>query len=153
MTDTGPTGTVAGTFAYRHHEGAALGCLDQVIAYAQAAAEPWLEASAWQARGLARSQTADAFRDLQQAAIRFAAAGDLMRASNVRYILAHQAVETGERLAEVPVWLDECESYAASHGYRHELAHTHRRAGGQVTTATSCAIIGHTPSRTAIAAP
>ena len=111
--------------AYRQQEAAALGCLDQVIAYAQAAAEPWLEASAWQARGLARSQTADAFRDLQQAAIRFVAAGDLMHASNVRYMLAHQAVESGERLAEVPVWLDECESYAASHGYRHELAHIH----------------------------
>jgi predicted ATPase/DNA-binding CsgD family transcriptional regulator len=111
--------------AYRHQEAAALGYLDQVIAYAQAAAEPWLEASAWQARGLARSQTADAFRDLQQAAIRFAAAGDLMHASNVRYMLAHQAVEAGERLAEVPVWLAECESYAASHGYRHELAHIH----------------------------
>ncbi len=48
--------------AYRHQEAAALGCLDQVISYAQAAAEPWLEASAWQARGRA----ADAFRDLQQ---------------------------------------------------------------------------------------
>ena len=25
----------------------------------------------------------------------------------------------------MPAWLDECESYAASHGYRHELAHIH----------------------------
>jgi hypothetical protein len=48
-----------------------------------------------------------------------------MHASNVRYMLAHRAVETGERLAEVPVWLRECESYAASHGYPHELAHIH----------------------------
>jgi hypothetical protein len=60
-----------------------------------------------------------------QAAVRFAAAGDLMHASNVRYMLAQRAVEAGERLAEVPVWLDECESFAASHGYRHELAHIH----------------------------
>ena len=111
--------------AYRHQEAAALGCLDQVIAYAQAAAEPWLEASAWQARGLVRGQTADAFRDWQQAAVRFAAAGDVMHAGNVRYMMAHRAVEAGERLGEVPVWLDECESYAASHGYRHELAHIH----------------------------
>jgi predicted ATPase/DNA-binding CsgD family transcriptional regulator len=111
--------------AYRRQEATALGCLDQVIAYAQDAAEPWLEASAWQARGLARRRTADAFRDLQQAAIRFAAAGDLMHASNVRYMLAHRAVEDGERLDEVPVWLADCESYAASHGYRHELAHIH----------------------------
>jgi predicted ATPase/DNA-binding CsgD family transcriptional regulator len=111
--------------AYQHQEAAALGCLDQVIAYAQAAAESWLEASAWQARGLARARTADAFRDWQQAAVRFVAAGDLMHASNVRYMLAYRAVEAGERLAEVPVWLAECESYAASHGYRHELAHIH----------------------------
>jgi len=41
-------------------------------------------------------------------------------------MLAHRAVEAGERLAEVPVWLAECESYAASHGYRHELAHIHQ---------------------------
>src|SRR5580700_737858 len=100
-------------------------CLDQVNAYAQDAAEPWLDASAWQARGLARRRTADAFRDLQQAAIRFAAAGDLMHTSIVRYMLAHRAVEDGERLDEVPVWLADCESYAASNGYRHELAHIH----------------------------
>jgi hypothetical protein len=81
-------------------------------------AEPWLEASGWQARG----QAADAFRDFGQAAIRFASAGDIMHASNVRYMMASRAVETAERLAEVPVWLDECESYAAGHGYRHELA-------------------------------
>ena len=111
--------------AYRHQEAAALGCLDQVVAYAQAAAEPWLEASAWQARGLVRGQTADAFRDWQQAAVRFAAAGDVMHAGNVRYMMAHRAVEAGERLGEVPVWLHECESYAVGHGYRHELAHIH----------------------------
>jgi hypothetical protein len=56
--------------AYRRQEEAALGCLDQVIAYARGAAEHWLEASAWQARGLVRAQTADAFGDWQQAAIR-----------------------------------------------------------------------------------
>ena len=111
--------------AYHHQEAAALACLDQVIAYAQGAAEPWLEACAWQARGLARERTADAFRDWQQAAIRFAVAGDMMHASNVRYMLALRAVQAGERLAEVPVWLRECESYAASHGYRHEQAHIH----------------------------
>jgi predicted ATPase/DNA-binding CsgD family transcriptional regulator len=108
---------------YRHQEAAALDCLDQVIGYARDAAEPWLEASAWQARGLARSRVADAFGDYGQAVARYAAAGDMMHAGNARYMLAFQAVETGERLAEVPVWLDECESYAASHGYQHELAH------------------------------
>jgi hypothetical protein len=36
-----------------------------------------------------------------------------------------RAVEDGERLDEVPVWLADCESYAASNGYRHELAHIH----------------------------
>jgi predicted ATPase/DNA-binding CsgD family transcriptional regulator len=109
--------------AYRHEEDVAVGLLDRVIAYAKDAAETWLEASAWQARGLARARTGDAFRDWQQAAIRFAAAGDLMHASNVRYMLAYRAVEAGELLAEVPVWLAECQSYAASHGYAHELAH------------------------------
>ena len=112
--------------AYRHEEAAALGCLDQVIAYARDAAEPWLEASAWQARGLARRRTADAFSDWQQAVTRFVTAGDIMHASNVRYMLASRAVEAGERLGDVPVWLRECESYAASRGYRHELAHIHR---------------------------
>jgi hypothetical protein len=48
-----------------------------------------------------------------------------MHASNVRYMLASQAVEAQERLGEVPVWRRECESFAASHGYRHELAHIH----------------------------
>jgi hypothetical protein len=48
-----------------------------------------------------------------------------MHTSNVRYMLAHRAVEDGERLDEVPVWLADCESYAASNGYRHELAHIH----------------------------
>ena len=111
--------------AYRHEAAAALGCLEQVIGYAQAAGEPWLEASARQARGLARERSADAFADWQQAAVRFTAAGDLMHASNVRYMLAHRAVEAGERLAEVPVWLEECESHATGHGYQHELAHIH----------------------------
>jgi predicted ATPase/DNA-binding CsgD family transcriptional regulator len=109
--------------AYRRQETAALGLLDSVIAYAQGAANTWLEASAWQARGVVRTRSADAFRDLQQAAVRFAVAGDMMHASNVRYMLAHRAVENAERLSEVPVWLAECESYAASHGYPHELAH------------------------------
>ncbi len=86
--------------AYRRNEAAALGCLNEVIAYAQDAAEPWLEASAWQARGLARERTADAFRDWQHAAIRFVSAGDMMHASNVRYMLAHRAVEAQERLVE-----------------------------------------------------
>jgi predicted ATPase/DNA-binding CsgD family transcriptional regulator len=111
--------------AYRHEEETALGCLDHVIAYARDAPEPWLEASAWQARGLARARPADAFEDLQQAVTRFAVAGDMMHASNVRYMLAHRAVETREWLDEVPVWLRECESYAASHGFPHELAHIH----------------------------
>ena len=111
--------------ACRHQQAAAPGCLDQVIAYAQAAAGPWLEASAWQARGLVRGQTADAFRDWQQAAVRFAAAGDVMHAGNVRYMMAHRAVQAGERPGEVPAWLEECESYPARHGYRHELARIH----------------------------
>jgi tetratricopeptide (TPR) repeat protein len=111
--------------AYRRQEEAARGCLDKVIAYAHDAAEPWLEASAWQARGQAGVRTEEAFRDWEQAAVQFAAAGDLMHASNVRYMMAYRAVEAGVRLADVPVWLAECESYAASHGYRHELAHIH----------------------------
>ena len=74
--------------AYRREEAAALGCLDQVIGYARDAAEPWLEASAWQARGLARARAEDAFGDWQQALSRYAAAGDMMHTSNVRYMLA-----------------------------------------------------------------
>ena len=111
--------------AYRQEEAEALGHLDPVIGYARGAAEPWLEACAWQARGQARERAADAFSDWQEAVTRFVAAGDMMHASNVRYMLAYRAVEAGERLADVPVWLRECESYAASHGYSHELAHIH----------------------------
>jgi tetratricopeptide (TPR) repeat protein len=127
--------------AYRQEEAEALGHLDPVIAYARGAAEPWLEACAWQARGQARERAADAFSDWQEAVTRFVAAGDMMHASNVRYMLAYRAVEAGERLAEVPVWLRECESYAASHGYRHELAHIHNvravyeRTQGRLDTA------------------
>ncbi len=40
-------------------------------------------------------------------------------------MLAHRAVEAGELLAEVPVWLAECQSCAAGHGYPHEPAHIH----------------------------
>ncbi len=111
--------------AYRRQEQEALGCLGQVIAYAAVAGDPWLEASAWQARGLARERSTEAFDDWQRAAVGFTVAGDLMHASNVRYMMAHRAVEAGERLEDVPVWLDECESFAAGHGYPHELAHIH----------------------------
>ncbi|MGE5287222.1 MAG: ATP-binding protein [Micromonosporaceae bacterium] len=112
--------------AYRHEEAAAVQCLDFAIAYARSAADPWLEASALQARGVARSGVQDAFADWEQAVARFVASGDLMHASNVRYMLASRAVEDHIRLRDVPVWLAECESYAASHGYQHELAHTRR---------------------------
>jgi predicted ATPase/DNA-binding CsgD family transcriptional regulator len=127
--------------AYHRDEHAARALLDPVIAYAQAAADPWLEASAWQARGVARASTADSFADWQQALTRYAAAGDMMHASNVRYMLAYRAVEAGERLAEVPLWLAECESYAASQGYQHELAHiqqvraVYERKQGRLDTA------------------
>jgi predicted ATPase/DNA-binding CsgD family transcriptional regulator len=111
--------------AYRQEQAEALAYLDPVIGYARGAAESWLEACAWQARGQAREREADAFSDWQEAVTRFVAAGDMMHASNVRYMLAYRAVEAGERLAEVPVWLRECESFAASRGYWHELAHIH----------------------------
>ncbi|HET7018605.1 MAG TPA: LuxR C-terminal-related transcriptional regulator [Streptosporangiaceae bacterium] len=125
--DLAYAGLAAGyVHAYRRQEEAALARLDQVIAYAQAAAEPWLEASAWQARGLARERTEDAFHDWQQAVVLFATAGDMMHASNARYMLARRALEAGERMDEVPGWLRECEAYAASYGYRHELAHIHQ---------------------------
>ncbi|MGE5136508.1 MAG: ATP-binding protein [Gemmatimonadota bacterium] len=112
--------------AYRRQESAALESLDQVIAYAGNGVDPWLEASAWQGRGLARTRTADAFADWERAVTAFVVAGDLAHASNVRYFLASRAVEAGERLADVPVWLRECEAYAGSRGWRHELAHIHR---------------------------
>jgi hypothetical protein len=38
-------------------------------------------------------------------------------------MLADRAVDAQIRLPDVPVWLDECETYAAGHGFRHELAH------------------------------
>jgi hypothetical protein len=109
--------------AYRHEEAAALRCLDPVIAYATAARNAWLEASAWQARGVARNLDDDAFGDWERAVARFVAAGDLMHANNVRYMLAGRAVEAGIRLGDVPVWLSECEAYASAHGLSHELAH------------------------------
>lgn len=112
--------------AYHRRETAALGSLDQVIAYARAAGETWLEASAWQARGLARARPSAAFSDWEQAVTRFVLAGDMMHANNVRYMLAARAVDAGQRLADVPVWLRDSEAFAASRGYRHELAHIHR---------------------------
>jgi predicted ATPase/DNA-binding CsgD family transcriptional regulator len=119
--------------AYRGREGPARHDLDAVIAYARAAADPWLEASALQGRGMARAQDGDAFADWADAVTRYAVSGDLMHASNVRYMLAGRAVATRTRLREVPVWLDDCESYAASHGYAHEQAHVWLiRAGYQV---------------------
>ena len=41
-------------------------------------------------------------------------------------MIANNAVDTRTRLQDVPIWLDECESYAASRGYKHELAHARR---------------------------
>jgi hypothetical protein len=109
--------------AYRHEEAATLRCLDPVIAYATAAQNAWLEASAWQARGVARGLAADAFSDWERAVARFVAAGDLMHVNNVRYMLAGRAVQAGIRLGDVAVWLSECEAYASAHGLAHELAH------------------------------
>jgi predicted ATPase/DNA-binding CsgD family transcriptional regulator len=112
--------------AYRHEESAAVNCLDVAISYARSAPDPWLEASALQARGVARIKAQDAFADWEQAINRFVVAGDLTHASNVRYMIANNAVDTRTRLQDVPIWLDECESYAASRGYKHELAHSRR---------------------------
>lgn len=112
--------------SYRRDEAAALDCLDLVIASAQNLPEPWLEASAWQARGVARSPASDAFVDWERAVLRFTAVGDLMHANNVRYMMAHLAVSTKERLAEVPAWLADSETFAASQGNQHELAHIHQ---------------------------
>jgi predicted ATPase/DNA-binding CsgD family transcriptional regulator len=109
--------------AYRHEESATLRYLDPVIAYATASQNAWLEASAWQARGIARGLDDDAFGDWERAVARFVAAGDLMHANNVRYMLAGRAVQAGIRLGDVPVWLSECEAYASAHGLSHELAH------------------------------
>jgi predicted ATPase/DNA-binding CsgD family transcriptional regulator len=116
--------------AYRREESAATALLDFAISYARSAADPWLEASALQARGIARGQPDAAFADWEQALSRFVVSGDLLHANNVRYMLATRAVETHTRLPDVPVWLEGCESFAASHGYKHELAHARRvRAG------------------------
>lgn len=121
--------------AYRHQESAAVRSLEVAISYARSAADPWLEASALQARGVARTSAEDAFADWEQAVTRFVVSGDLTHASNVRYMLASRAVETHIRLEDVPVWLDGCESYASSHGLKHELAHIQRaRAGYQRIT-------------------
>jgi predicted ATPase/DNA-binding CsgD family transcriptional regulator len=110
--------------ADRNEESMAVHCLDLAISYATTAADPWLEGSALQARGAAREKPQEAFGDWEQAVTRFVIAGDLMHANNVRFMLASRAVDTHTRLHDVPVWLDECESYASSHGFRHELAHT-----------------------------
>ncbi len=112
--------------AYRHDESAAVNCLDVALSYARSAPDPWLEASALQARGVARTRAQDAFADWEQAINRFVISGDLMHASNVRYMIANNAVDTRTRLQDVPIWLDECESYAAGRGYKHELAHSRR---------------------------
>ena len=112
--------------AYRHKESAAVNCLGLAISYARSAPDPWLEASALQARGVARTRAQDAFADWERAISRFVVSGDLTHASNVRYMIANNAVDTRTRLQDVPIWLDECESYAASRGYKHELAHARR---------------------------
>jgi predicted ATPase/DNA-binding CsgD family transcriptional regulator len=116
--------------AYRHDTRAARQQLDPVLSYARQAGEPWLEASALQARGLASITAASAFADWELAASRFVAAGDLVHAHNVRYMLAHRAVEDRIRLDDVPVWLDGCESFAASHRLTHELAHVRLTRAG-----------------------
>lgn len=122
--DTAYADLVTGwVLAYRHDEAKALGYLDRVISYARSAGDTWLEGSAWQARGLARVRDEDAFDDWERAVARFVAAGDLMHAHNARYMLASRAVRAGLRLAEVPVLLAECETYATRLGYPHELAH------------------------------
>jgi hypothetical protein len=119
--------------AYRREESSAIDRLNSVISYATAAGDPWLDGSSLQARGIAREEPRDAFADWEQAVSRFVAAGDLIHANNARYMLASKAVETRTRLADVPVWLDECESYASRHGLEHELAHIRRvRAGYQL---------------------
>ncbi len=116
--------------AYRNEAEAARQELNPVLDYARQAGEPWLEASVLQARGLAGISAASAFADWELAISRFVAAGDLVHAHNVRYMLAHQAVADRTRLDEVPVWLDGCEAFAASHRLTHELAHIHLTRAG-----------------------
>jgi predicted ATPase/DNA-binding CsgD family transcriptional regulator len=101
----------------------AVRCLDQAISYAAGAEDPWLEGSALAARGMARTNPQEAFTDWERAVTRYVIAGDLMHANNVRFLLAREAVRTRTRLDDVPIWLDESESYAASHGLTHEHAH------------------------------
>jgi hypothetical protein len=115
--------------AYRHEESDALRQLDPVISYARRTPDPWLEGTARQARGVARRRVDDSFYDWEQAVTRFVVSGDLIHANNVRYMLASRAVEARTRLTDVPVWLDDCESYVASRGYQHELAHIRRVRG------------------------
>jgi len=109
--------------AYRQEESAALISLDRVIALAGNGGDLWLEASALQARSVARGRIEDAFDDGEQAVIRFVLAGDLTQANNVRYMLASRAVEAHAHLDSVPVWLEACEAYASGRQLRHELAH------------------------------
>jgi predicted ATPase/DNA-binding CsgD family transcriptional regulator len=109
--------------AYRQEESAALISLDRVISYARSAQDPWLEASALQARSVARGSTEGAFDDGEQAVARFVLSGDLIQANNVRYMLASRAVEAHARLDAVPVWLEACEAYASGQQLRHERAH------------------------------
>jgi hypothetical protein len=109
--------------AFRREESSAVRQLDLAISYATSAADPWLAGSALQARGVARAEAHEAFADLEQAVTQFVVSGDLMHANNARFMIASRAVATHTRLRDVPVWLDACESYATSHGYRHELAH------------------------------
>ncbi|HLK72603.1 MAG TPA: LuxR C-terminal-related transcriptional regulator [Streptosporangiaceae bacterium] len=112
-------------WVHAHHqdESAAVRCLDRTISYAATAPDPWLEGFALQARGRARAALGEAFADWEQAVTRFVVAGDLLHANNVRFMLADRAVDARVRVSDVPVWLDECETYAAGHGFRHELAH------------------------------
>lgn len=111
----------------------ALTWLREAHHFAGIADDGWRAASALQMLAIALADSGgdqpQIWSHFEQALEGFASAGDPMHVNNVRYMMCHQAAETGSRVDEALEWAEECIGYADETSNLHESAHArHVRA-------------------------
>ena len=109
---------------YRGREEEAMAELDRARAGFEEQGETNMVGLSRMAEGLIRSDPGAAMAAFESSLLTCLQAGNRWHANSVRLMLARRAIEAGDRLDEVPGWLDECERFAADHdGLRHDRAH------------------------------
>ncbi len=109
---------------YLGREASALGALAEARATFEAAGDREMVGLCLMAEGLVGSDPEAAVAALEASLLTCRRAGNRWHANSVRLMLARRAIEARIRLAEVPVWLDECDRFARDNaGLRHDRAH------------------------------